>query len=95
VHGHAGRFVDRDDVSIFVKNVERDGFWFGAERRTWLDVDGDVFAGTEPMRAFSGTGIDEHQASGYEFLHSATTNAVDAVGYKLIEALSSVIFASN
>src|SRR4029077_1599245 len=29
VHGHAGGLVDGDDVSVFVEDVERNGFWFG------------------------------------------------------------------
>jgi len=39
--------------------------------------------------------VDKHQAGGYEFLHSAATDAVDASGYELIEALSSVAFFSD
>jgi hypothetical protein len=95
MHGHAGGLVDRDDVRVFVKDVERNGFRLGAERRARLDLDGDALAAPEPIRAFGGTGVDEHQARGYEFLHSATTDAADASGYELIEALSSITFTRD
>ncbi len=58
VHGHAGGLVDGDDVGVFVKNVEGDGFGLGAQRRAGLDLDLNALAGAESMGAFGGAGID-------------------------------------
>ena len=49
VYGHAGGFVDGNDVGVFVEDVDGNGFGLGAKRRTRLDLDLDVLTGTEAV----------------------------------------------
>ncbi len=52
VDDHAGGLVDGDDVVVFVEDVERDGFGFGADGRARLGGDGDVFAAAQAVGGF-------------------------------------------
>lgn len=62
MYGHTGGFVHDDHIGIFVENVERNGFRFGAHWRTSLRIHHDFLAGTQSMRAFGGLAVDQHQA---------------------------------
>ena len=63
MHDQADRFVDDDDVFIFVENVERDGLRFGSGRGVGIDADGfeidvDAFAAVESLASLNGFAID-------------------------------------
>src|SRR6266853_5300222 len=95
VYGHSGWLVDGQDVVIFVENIERDGFGFGAQRRARPDLDGDVLAASEAMRALGWAGIDEHQALGDELLYASSADVLEAGSDALIEAFAGLIFGND
>ncbi len=94
MHGHAGGFVDGDDVIVFVEDLEGNGLRFGAKRRAGLDFYAYVLAAAKPVRAFCGAGIDEHQASVDEFL-SACAAKRESRGNSLIQTASRFGFGND
>jgi hypothetical protein len=95
VYGHSGWLVDGQDVVIFVENIERDGFGFGAQRRARPDLDGDALAASEAMRALGWAGIDEHEALDDELLYASSADVLEAGSDELIEALAGLIFGND
>jgi len=59
VHGHSGGFVDGDDVGVFIEDVERNGFGFGAQRRARLNLDLNALASAEAVGTLGSPGVDE------------------------------------
>jgi hypothetical protein len=70
VDGHAGRLVDGDYVLVFVEDVQRNGFGFGAQGRATLNLHRDALAAPDTMRAFRGPSIYEDQALVDQFLRA-------------------------
>lgn len=62
VDGHAGRFVDGDDVVVFVKDIERNEFGFGLKGRARLSIDVDNVTGANFLSVFGGLAIKKNQA---------------------------------
>ena len=91
VDGHAGGLVDGDDVVVFVENVERNGFGFGAERRARLRIDGDFFAAVEAVRAFGGLAVDEDEAAVDEFFHAGAAEIGTVGGDDAVEAVAGFV----
>ncbi len=73
MHSHTSGLVDGDDVVVFVENIERNGFGFGAEWRTRLDLDLDALACAQAVRTFRGLRIDEHQPGFDQLLDSGAS----------------------
>ena len=70
--GHAGGFVDGDDVVVFVENIERNRFGFGADGRAFGDFESDFFATVKMQRAFlRGVAIDLDEAGHDQFLDAS------------------------
>ena len=95
VYGHSRWLVDGQDVVIFVENIERDGLGLGAQRRARPDLNGDVFAASEAMRALGWAGIDEHEALDDELLHASSADVLEAGSDALIEAFAGLIFGND
>ena len=95
VYGHSGWLVDGQYVVVFIENIERDGFGLGAQRRARPDLNGDVLAASEAMRALGWAGIDEHQALGDEFLYASSADVLEAGSDALIETSAGLIFGND
>jgi hypothetical protein len=91
VNGHAGGFVDGHEVVIFIEDVQRDGFGFGAERRAFGCVESDAFAAVKMEGAFAGGGaVDEHEARFNEFLDAGAGEFGTVRGDETVQASARV-----
>lgn len=88
VDGHAGRFIYRDDVIVFVKDIERNGFGFGAHWRALLRMDLDALAAVQSMRTFGSVAIHEDQARFDEFFYAGAAKNRTMGGNQAIEPLA-------
>jgi hypothetical protein len=52
VDGHSGRLVYCDYVFVFMENLERDRFRFGAEWRTFSRFENDALASAKILGTF-------------------------------------------
>jgi hypothetical protein len=95
VHGHAGRLVDGDDVVVFIKDVERNGFRFGTQRRTRLHLDLNAVSGAEALGTLGHTGIYEHEPGVNEFLDPGAADVAETSGDSVIEALARIVFVGD
>lgn len=59
VDNHAGRFVDDDEVVVFVEDFEGDCFRLGFEGTRGGNLDGDAVAGTDFVAGFGWLVVDE------------------------------------
>jgi hypothetical protein len=91
VNDHAGGFVNREDVVVFVESFEGDGFGLGLDRRARFGGDGDAFAAAETVRDFGRFVVDEDVGGVDEFL-DASAGEVGAMGSDdAVEALVEVV----
>jgi len=88
---HAGGLVDDDEVIVFVKHVERDGFGFRFERSARLRLHSDAFAAFEFLARFGGLAVDENKAGIDEFLDAGAGKFGGVCGDKTVEARAGVI----
>jgi len=96
VNGHAGGFIDDDDVVVFVENVERDGFGLGDDGRALGRFESDFFCAANVLRAFScGSAIDEDEAGFDEFLNAGAGEFGAAGGDKAVETRAGVFRRSK
>jgi len=86
VNGHASGFVDGDDVVVFVKDVEWDGFGFGLEGRAGLGVDLDRVAGADFLGVFSWLAVEEDEVLFDEFLDAGAGECGAMGGDEAIKA---------
>lgn len=90
VDGHAGGLVDDDEVVVFVKNVEGNGFGFCSERCARLRLNGDAFAAFELLAGLGGLAVDEHECGVNEFLNAGAGEVGAVYGDEAIEACAGV-----
>ena len=91
VNGHAGGFVDGDDVVVFVEDIERDGFGFCADWRALGDFESDFFATAKMVRTFAGgAAIDLDDAGGDQFLDAGATEFGALGGDETVEARAGI-----
>ena len=83
---HAGWLVHGDYVFVLVEDFERNGFGFGAKRRTPPDFYADALTIANTVRAFRGTRTDEHLAAVDKFLRARAAKLASR-GNCLIQAL--------
>jgi hypothetical protein len=94
VDGHAGRFVNGDYVVVFVEDVERNGFGFGAQGRATLNLYSDALAAPDAMRAFRGASIYEDQVLVDEFLRARAAK-VESICNVLVQTLPGFALADE
>jgi hypothetical protein len=86
VDGHSGRLVDGNDVFVFVKDFEGDGFGFGGDGGPLVDFDDYVFVAAKAQRAFSGRlAVDAHVAFLDQFLHAGAAELGPLLGQEAVE----------
>jgi hypothetical protein len=91
VNGHASGFVDDDDVLVFVKDIERDGFGFGADGRAPGDFESDFFATAKMERAFlCGIAIDLDETGFDQFLDASAAELGALGGDEAVEARAGI-----
>ena len=88
--GHARRFINGDDVIIFVKNAEGNRFGFGLERRSRLCVNLDDVAIANFLCALGGFAVHEDEGLLDEFLNAGAREIGAVSGNDAVEALASV-----
>ena len=86
VDGHAGRFVDGDDVVVFVKDIEGNEFGFGLKGRARLSIDVDNVTGANFLSVFGGLAIKKNQALFDEFLGASAGEIGAMEGDDTVEA---------
>ncbi len=91
MHGHAGGFVDGDDVVVFVENLERNRFGFGADGRALDDFESDFFAAVKMERAFlGGVAIDLDEAGHDQFLDASSAELGALGGDEAVETRAGI-----
>lgn len=90
VDGHASGLVDDDEIVIFVKDFEWDGFGFGFERCARLGLNSDAFAALEFLAGFGGLAVDPDEAGIDEFLHASARKFGSVHCDKAIEASAGI-----
>ena len=89
--GHAGGFVDGDDVVVFVEDIERNGFGFGADGRALGDFETDFFAAVKMERAFlRGVAIDLDEAGHDQFLDAGAAEFGALGGDEAVETRAGI-----
>lgn len=58
VNAHASRFVDDQEIVVFIEHVERDCFGFGLQWRAGASFDADRFATVQFLRGFHRCAVD-------------------------------------
>ena len=69
---HAGGFVDDEQVVVFVEDIERNRFGFGAKRRALAGFDHDVFAAAKFLRGLCCGSVHLHKPCFDKLLQSST-----------------------
>jgi hypothetical protein len=90
VNGHTRRFVNADDVVIFIKDVEGNGFGFGLKSRARLRIDLDLITAAKFLRILGGLAIEKDQALRDQFLNASAGEFGAVGGDDTIEAKASV-----
>ena len=87
VHSHAGRFVHRDHVVIFIENFYRNRLGNGSQRRPGNDFDRNLLTSTNLCRRAGRRTGKPYVALRNQFLDARTTELVQTLGQVAVEPL--------
>jgi hypothetical protein len=92
VHGHPRGLVDRQDIVIFVENIQRYRLRFDSQRGSMPNLDANVFTPAQAMRALRRASVDKHQPGGDELLHTGAADVRKPRCDALIQAFAGLSF---